>query len=271
LAPGGLVHIRSRFVDGRFEFDLPATRQYLRRLDSALRDCDWVLISYAVMTSHIHLGMIVGEVSLRAWLHPLHTAIAGWINARRRASEAKTLGPVFGDRPATNPVPFDGAFPLIAYHHNNPRKAGMVARALESPRTSHRQYLGLPSESYVAALDTRRGLELCGMDRTTFAERVDDVCDDLSWAEEGLGLVIRVVSERYAVDEEELCGGSRARRVVFARRVVATTATCLGYSPVKIASALRVSRQAVRRALQTSSSEVRELGHAIAEEWGAGS
>ena len=218
------------------------------------------------MSSHIHLGLLSGHMALKSWLHPLHTAIAAWVSTRRRVDEPKTLGQVFGDRPATNLLPVSAAFPLIAYHHNNPRKAGMVKRVADSLRTSHRQYLGLSGGTHVRALDVSRGLTLCGMDRAAFARKVEAACDDLSWVEGGLRLVIRMVSERFAVHEDELCGGSRTSRVVFARRVAANAAQQLGYSPAKIATALRVSRQAVRKTLQTSSREAQQLGRELADQ-----
>lgn len=92
--PGGLVHVICRFVDGRFILDDLGRGQYLSLLERALRRVDWILISYALMSSHIHLGLIMGDAELRTWAHPVHLRFAQWVNRRlRRTTPTSELSP----------------------------------------------------------------------------------------------------------------------------------------------------------------------------------
>ncbi|RLB56017.1 MAG: hypothetical protein DRJ42_04535 [Deltaproteobacteria bacterium] len=160
IITGTFVHLISRFVDGRFVFDDEGRSEYLFRLGRALASTDWVLISYALMSSHIHLGMIAGAIRLSEWLAPVHNSTAQWINRRSRSAAPKTLGHVFADRPDTDCYALPDAGSIIAYHHNNPVSAKVVTTAAESNWTSHRAYLGLdPQPPY---LDVKRGLVLSG-------------------------------------------------------------------------------------------------------------
>ncbi len=160
IITGTFVHLISRFVDGRFVFDDEARSEYLFRLGRALASSDWVLVSYALMSSHIHLGLIAGVIRLKEWLQPAHTAAAQWVNRRSRGAAPKTLGHVFADRPDTECYALSDAGSIIAYHHNNPVSAKVVTTAAESNWTSHRAYLGRdPQPPY---LDVKRGLILSG-------------------------------------------------------------------------------------------------------------
>lgn len=145
--PGALVHVIVRFVDGRFILDDQARNHYLRLLAPALRSSDWRLVSYALMSSHIHLGCVMGSSELRSWALPLHIRFARWINRSLAEQNPKALGHVIADRPTTKLMCQSRARFLIAYHHRNPMEAGVTTDPAASTWTSHRAYLGLaPSE-----------------------------------------------------------------------------------------------------------------------------
>ncbi len=265
IPPHQLVHVRSRFVDGRFTFDDSARRYYLLQLDRSLHDVDWTLISFALMSSHIHLGLLSGLTPLSAWIHRVHTATSGWINARRRFASPQTLGPVFGDRPSTNLVPMENTLELLTYHHNNPVKAGVVASPAESMWTSHRQYLSLPC-FHSKSLDVNRGLALASLSWRQFARHLNNAADDARIVSGGPGAAVALVARHLDLPERALCGGSRARHVVFARRVVLSLASEWGYSTARTATELGISRAAATKLLNSASPQARFIGRKLARQ-----
>jgi hypothetical protein len=156
IRPGALVHVISRFVNGEFRIaDDIERREYLRRAGLALAKSDWRIVSFAIMSSHPHLGAIAGAHPFAQWAHPLHSGFATWLNKRQNR-----FGPVFAERPKTIVLDIGCVGRLIAYHHNNPVHAGLVGAARDSTWTSHQAYLDRVSPSQW--LDVRLGLDLCG-------------------------------------------------------------------------------------------------------------
>lgn len=266
IVPQVLVHVRSRFVDGRFEFDDRARSLYLERLDRVLADSDWVLISFALMSSHLHLGVISGHSDLGSWLHPLNTWIAGWLSARRRTRSPHTLGQVFGDRPGTNLLPLERAFPLISYHHNNPVEAGVVTQARQSSWTSHLQYIGSETQ-HVSALDTERGLELCAMQAEKFDAEVHRAAERPNLVDRTPGAIVGFVSGHFGLHYQEVAGGAKSRCAVVARRVALAIGAAWGHSAARMASALGISRAAAAKLRRTSSSDVDRIARTLVDAW----
>jgi len=151
---GSVQHVISRFVNRGYLLDCPgARRQYTTRLRRALEHTDWVLLAYALMSSHIHLVMVAGRRPLESLTKRVHVGFAGWLNRK-----VGRLGPVFASRPRSITVHGDGAATLIAYVHNNPVRAGTASEAAQSTWTSHRAYLGAaPSGDW---LDVCAGLRM---------------------------------------------------------------------------------------------------------------
>ena len=107
------------------------------------------------MSNHIHLAFVAGEEPLASWAHRAHSPFAQWMNKRRNR-----LGPVFADRPAAHHVPPHRAAEVLAYVHNNPVRAGVVATAAASAWSSHGAYVGrLPVRHW---LHVDEGLALAG-------------------------------------------------------------------------------------------------------------
>ncbi len=197
LAPGELVHVISRFVDRVHVLALPGAREeYARRLAHALAESDWRAVSYALMSSHVHLGLVVGSTPFEQLMVRAHAPFAQWVNRRRSG-----LGPILADRPKSLSLDPPYAGRLIAYHHNNPVRAGVVRSASDSTWTSHRAYLGeAPRPPW---LDVRLGLALMRLPSTpdgrcAMGRYVDDRRDD------------RVIPEVWDPDEER----KRLRREV---------------------------------------------------------
>ncbi len=130
-------HVVSRFVDRNwFIRDEEERAYYLKLVGRAVDESDWRCLAYAIMSNHLHLAMVAGESSLESWIKRVNSPFAHWMN--RRWSR---LGPLFASRPSVYIVrPADEAN-LLAYLHNNPVRAKVVAKASQSNWTSHRDYL----------------------------------------------------------------------------------------------------------------------------------
>lgn len=157
IEPGDLVHIIARFGNGEYRITNDVERgEYLRRLGVTLAKTDWVLLCFAIMSSHIHLGALAGKRLFGSWSRPLHSGFAFWLNRKQGR-----FGTVFAERPKTPVIKPEGVRRLIAYQHNNPVRANIVSRASESTWTSHRAYLGLDAPP--SWLDVELGLRLCDL------------------------------------------------------------------------------------------------------------
>ncbi len=140
---------------------------YLHHLAVVVSRSDAELVSFALMSSHVHHGLIAGSGPVARFVHPLHTRFAlAW--HRRHGG----LGPVFAARPSSWRVPTESIARMVAYHHRNPVDAGVVQSPAESRWTSHRYYLRL--ETAPTWLNAERALALCGFDDTSGGRRQFD-------------------------------------------------------------------------------------------------
>jgi hypothetical protein len=161
-SPDNVHHIISRFVNREFFIRSDSAREnYLRLLGRALSRTDWRCIAYAIMSNHIHLAMVAGECPAERWMRRVHSPFALGLNR-----EQERIGPIFAERAKMWIVPPANTAHLIAYIHNNPVRARIVALARESRWTSHGAYVRLaPSPEW---LHVDEGLALAGHTRETF-------------------------------------------------------------------------------------------------------
>jgi hypothetical protein len=269
VVPGTLTHVISRFVDGRFVLDDDARSRYLQLLAKAVSGSDWIPLSYALMSSHIHLALMAGRTELRSWAHSVHVRFAHWINARLKQTNPRVLGHVFADRPSTYPMCPTRAGLLISYHHRNPIEAGVVDEPSASTWTSHRAYLGL--EPSAGGVDVSLGLRLAGFDESSAGRRafgrfvahgevgINDVrpsgrtpdpsplpspCSRPSPRE-----IVGVAAAVMGVPTADVFRGSRVRRVATVRRVALAVGLELGRTASEMAHALEISKSAASRLL----------------------
>lgn len=142
--PGEGAHIVSQFVDRRFFLaDDPDRRSIIHAIGKAQRRWDWRWLSFALMSSHLHYGVIPGSRNPDSFFKSAHTRFAQHCHKR---SGGKTLGPIFADRPKIHPYARERLGRLVAYQHRNPSEAGVVERPADSRWTSHRIYLRLDPE-----------------------------------------------------------------------------------------------------------------------------
>jgi REP element-mobilizing transposase RayT len=157
---GVVHHLIARFVNKEFRMLGDAERdEYLDRLGKALARTDWILLAYALMSNHVHLCALSVEQPSERLIRPVHAGFARWLNARQGR-----LGPLFAHRHRAIACEDEIVGPLLAYLHNNPVRADVVADAADSTWTSHRAYLGLMAPP--AWLDVATGLMLSGFDPT---------------------------------------------------------------------------------------------------------
>lgn len=181
VRPNALIHVIVRFLNNEFLLDSDEERaEYLRRAATCFEESDWKILSYALMSSHTHFSAIAGDEPFGDLSRRLHAGFAGWLNPRRRR-----LGPVVANRPTIKELPIEAAGRLIAYHHNNPVRAGVVRRARDSSWTSQRRYMFGEEKGWVhVELGLRlAGFELGAFGRQAFAEFVEtnvEARDDLS-------------------------------------------------------------------------------------------
>lgn len=278
--PGAVHHLIWRCLNHEWLINSQQQRErYLHWLGRALVDSDWKCIAYAVMSNHIHLAAVAGEDPLARWSRRVNTPFAMWMN-----DQTGRLGPFFADRPRDYALREIGAASTIGYIHNNPVRAGLVARARDSEWTSHRAYVGLattPSWLHVdegmfraQATDTEdferyvdgapRPPERPAGDRVSRAVRRQGQINDATPMDGGVPLVIRHfarvrpdpravvahVGHILGIDDRLLASRRRGAQLVAARRVVVHASAMLGLTGGDIAAALGISPQAVSLTLR---------------------
>jgi REP element-mobilizing transposase RayT/DNA-binding CsgD family transcriptional regulator len=235
--PGVVHHLMWRFVDREWFFTDDEERdRYRSLLGRSLEDTDWRCISYALMSNHIHIAAIGGEEPLAVWSRRVNSPFAQWMNERHRR-----LGPLFADRAKSYAMSPASVGPLIAYIHDNPVRAGVVATAEDSTWTSGRAYTGL-----VAAprwLFIEEGLARAGVQRsdelptaTTKNELVSVKIKQVAEAARRRGSVNVATPETHVVP---LVARAYARLRPDPLRVIQLVAEMVGLAPTEISSRRR--------------------------------
>lgn len=248
--PNVVYHLISRFVGNAWFIHEEERRQYLRLLGLALEDTDWRCLSYAIMSSHIHLGMIAGSQPPASWIREVHSPFAEMINEKH-----ERIGAVFVRGPKEYGVRDDFVAKLIAYIHNNPVRAGVVRNARDSDWTSHAAYVGLGDTP--PWLHVSEGLARCGLSspedlekRVSLGDR-DKVGIVRSKGRVGsvpnleLDALITAASNVVGLPVSRLRSSGRNAAILSARAVAVRCAVDLGVPAARIAEALAISEQAV--------------------------
>lgn len=156
IRPGAVYHFIARFVASEwFIRGDEERRRYLNVLGRYISASDWRCFSFAIMSNHIHLGLLAGVESLTSWIRPIHSEFGEWINLRR-----ERIGAVFVRGPKMLTVNDGGVARLIGYIHRNPVRAGVIAHPRDNDWTSHQAYAGLARRP--SWLDVALGVQLAG-------------------------------------------------------------------------------------------------------------
>ncbi len=204
-APHAVHHLVSRFVNEEFRITNEFERRgYLERVPGALKRSDWSPLSLVIMSNHNHWGMLAGTQPSASFIKPLHVGYAGWLNKLQQRR-----GPLFAERHRSIVCDEEHAANVIAYIHNNPVRAGLVADPVESSWSTHRVYLGL--EEAPEWLDVARGLSICGFNSSPSGR---------------LAFHDFVVSRSRHPRSEELSGGGIARQRARIRALLSAAIEC---------------------------------------------
>ena len=259
IEPGTVYHLISRFVDREWFIKREEERRlYLRLLGRALSTSDWRCLSFAIMSNHVHLGMIAGTQALDSWVRRVHAPFA---DAMNRTYDR--IGAMFVRGPKALAVAPSRVGSLIAYIHNNPVRANLVQRASESTWTSHRAYLGAHPRRW---LHVGEGLRRAGFDDPFVFDRwvADpsrhdfDVAHDLELtlqSEEDARLVISprpaepesivaATARELGIPLAQLRSRRRSSIEVVGRAAAVHCAERVGLSGAEIARALGITQQA---------------------------
>lgn len=113
-------------------------RVFLRSMSHGRKFHPVRVLSYALMSTHVHLTLVGETEPVGKLLHRANTSFGMRWNRLNNG-----LGPVVAHRPTSIVVAKGEQLArLIAYQHNNPGRAGLVDCPSESDWTSHRIYIG---------------------------------------------------------------------------------------------------------------------------------
>jgi REP element-mobilizing transposase RayT len=275
-------HIISRFVDREWFFREREEREnYLRLLGRAVLESDWLCLAYALMSNHIHLALIAGTSTLESWIKRVNGPFAHWMNRRHGR-----LGPMFAHRPKSPGIEPSDEGRVIAYVHNNPVNAGVVARARDSDWTSHAAYAGLVEpprwlsrdvglarsgfaddpNGFDAWVDGQAGDEMPELELETIRRAVRRrgalelatprlssppvvplVARPFAHLRPDPRRLMKIVADVLGLEIGVLCSGRRDPRATSGRHVAVHSGKSLGMVGSQIAAALGISEQAVSR------------------------
>ena len=145
--PGGHYHVILRGNHRQPVFDQPGDRdQWEGIVAEALLAHGATLHAYCWMTNHVHMVVQVQSAPLGRVVHRRASRFARCFQRR-----LATTGHLFERRHLAFLVQTDPyLLTLTRYIHWNPVRAGIVAAAEDYPWSSHRQYLGLREQPWLA-------------------------------------------------------------------------------------------------------------------------
>ncbi len=248
--PGACYHVILRGNAGHdIIFDEQDRSRFFFLLQEGIEKFEHRIHAYCLMTNHVHLVIQVGRVSLSRILQNVSFRYTRFINHRK-----KQTGHLFQGRYKALLLDANSyLLELVRYIHNNPVRAGIVKTPDEYPWSSHTAYLGNLSIPWLTtdwvlsqfsgkkkrAIELYRQFVLKGMDedhrKEFYQGNVEgQILGDDGFAQKAfteasrkmiqrttLDLVIQAVCEHYQIGQDELCGGSRQKRISEPRAVVA--------------------------------------------------
>ncbi len=146
VLPGVPHHITQRGVRSMIVFSDDEDKQhYLDLLQSASEDHGFEVISYCLMSNHVHLLVIPEkEESLRKGIGMVHRYYSRMVNIRE-----KTRGYLFQGRFFSCPLDDAHLSAALKYVELNPIRAGLCKNAGDYHWSSARYYLGLDEENQI--------------------------------------------------------------------------------------------------------------------------
>lgn len=248
--PGAFYHIILRGNAGQDVFFTKGDRhKFFFLLQEGVERYKHRIHAFCLMTNHIHLLVQVGEVALSRILQNVSFRYTRYINNKRGQQ-----GHLFQGRYKAILIDAESyLLELVRYIHNNPVRAGMVRSPRQYQWSSHKVYIGdvfipwLTTDEVLAQFADNResAIQLYGeyvfqegggthdkkYHSGTFEGRIlgeeDFVEESLARASQmeakkpGIDLIVSTVCGHLRIDEAELSGGSRRRKVSQGRAVLA--------------------------------------------------
>jgi len=258
---GGFYHVTLRGNSRQDIFDCHGDRDLWESLiDRSIARYGHRLHAYCWMTNHVHLAIQAGAEPLADFISFLASHYARKMNLRKRRS-----GHLFERRYRAILVQQDSyLLELVRYIHLNPVRAGMTRMAAGYRWSSHRAYLGGPRPDWLTTCTVLRLLAsteaharpryaefmtqrpdptvVCGLraggdtdNRVLGADAwLASLQKDRPASQRTVSLdeLISEACARHRVDETELAGSSRARKLVGIRAEIALAATTNGIATV---------------------------------------
>jgi REP element-mobilizing transposase RayT len=139
---GGIHHVTARSPSGRILFHEDADRQrYLQLVAREVQERRWAVLSFCLMTNHIHLLVSTPSPDLGEGIKRIHESHARYVNGRHELS-----GHVFGSRFYNGPVQTDRhLLGCLRYIARNPVRHGACRQPEDWPWSAHRALAGVVS------------------------------------------------------------------------------------------------------------------------------
>ncbi len=150
-----IQHVTARGDGGEPVFLAPDDRRaFLARLGEEVVESSWTLLSYCLMSNHVHLLIELGDKGISTGMHRVLTGHSHRFNARHQR-EGHVFGNRFHARVIEDEEHLPAAFRYVAW---NPCKAGLATTPEQWPWSAHRaQRLGrLPRDDARCSRGARR-------------------------------------------------------------------------------------------------------------------
>jgi REP element-mobilizing transposase RayT len=236
-APGTLQHVTFRGVNGCPIFTDDFDRLVLLGLMNVLFvQLGFACFAWVFMSNHVHFVLQTGSAPLPILMHRLGTAYATYFNRR-----SGRRGHLWQDRYWSRPVEED-AETVAAYVHDNPRRAGLMARE----QLATNPWCGLSGQ---LGSRPRLAFEIASA-RVPRPQR-DPQPLEVRCPRESLATLIARVCEEQGIAEELVRSGRRTSALAQVRaRVVRCAVDEGGYRSAEVARALGLSESGICRLLR---------------------
>lgn len=195
-------HVMVQGVNREYIFNSNAEKFiYLKILKEAISKFNVNIISYCIMSNHVHLLVNVDDVSeLSAFMHKINTVYALIYNNKNNR-----VGHLFRDRfKSQQIIDLRQLFCCINYIHNNPVKASMCKKQEDYQFSSYKEYLYkkeiIDEEILNQYLGKNYLKELRELEKENTFDFIDDELDKNSICEK----IINEYLEKYKIKREDL-------------------------------------------------------------------